>query len=182
MFEGYAIKRDVARSAQSFLKGARRGNLAALSGFSRMYFGEESVELMEFSAQKGDRHQYNMRLLGLYYMQGKIVKPDYLKSARYYMIVADEGSIERAWQATGFYYRGYLMERDLDKAEYWAGKVLQSSGTRNIFYREQAELLLERIHRAKSSARLKTELLPDRRNRRGFALNHLFGHGSKPIK
>jgi hypothetical protein len=186
MFEDGVVERDTARSAQFFLKGARRGNLAGLSGYSRIYRGiyrgKDKVELMEFTVQKGDRHQYNMQILGLYYMQGKTVKPDYLKSARYYMIAADEGSIEGAWQTAGFYYRGYLMERDLDKAEYWAGKVLRSSGTRNIFYRKQTELLLERIRRAKSSARHKTELLPDRRNRRGFALNHLFGHGSKLIK
>jgi TPR repeat protein len=151
LYEGSEfVKRDLSNSSVFFLKGARQGNLAALSGFARMYWGKEREKLMEFAIEKGDRHPYTTQLLGLYYMQGLIIDADYLKSAYYYGIAAGEGSVEGAWQMAGFFYRGYMMERDLDKAAYWVGVVQRSDdGARADFYREQAGLLLERIEKAK---------------------------------
>jgi TPR repeat protein len=165
---GYGV-----RANMSYKKGAERGNLAALSGLARTYWGKKhSARLMELAAERGDRNRFNMRLLGQYYMQGVYLKADYQKSARYYKIAAEEGSIEGAWQTAGFLYRGYMSERDLGGAERWANEVKQMRGDRENphhengserwanelqramgshenFYHEQAELLLERITRAK---------------------------------
>jgi hypothetical protein len=141
------FERDVSKSKAFFLRGAQRGNLAALSGFARVYWGDEREKLMEFAVEKGDRHSYTTQLLGLYYMQGRVVDADYLKSAYYYGIAAEEGSIEGAWQMAGFFYRGYMMKRDLDKAAYWANAARHADGSRMNFYREQAGLLLIRIEK-----------------------------------
>ncbi|MDR3076093.1 MAG: sel1 repeat family protein, partial [Synergistaceae bacterium] len=108
-----------------YQRGAERGNLAALSAFARTYQGKERGKLMELAAEHGDRHSYNTQLLGQYYMQGVFLKADYQKSAHYYKIAAEEGSIEGAWLSAGFLYRGYMSERDLGGAERWANEARQ---------------------------------------------------------
>ncbi|MDR1579362.1 MAG: hypothetical protein LBS35_03315 [Synergistaceae bacterium] len=62
----------------------------------------------------------------------------------------EEGNIEGAWQMAGFHYRGYMMERDLDKAEYWISRTKEMKNIYNNFYHEQADLLLERIKKRKN--------------------------------
>jgi len=137
-------ERNEAAARLIFLQGAMKGNLKALSGFARLYYGSEREKLLEFAFERGDRDDYNMQTLGLCYMQGIVLTADYLKSAHYYQIAAEEGNIEGAWQTAGFYYRGYMMERDLDKAEYWIART-KAIPYHDNFYHIQADLLLERV-------------------------------------
>jgi hypothetical protein len=147
--EGEPLGRDVAAANLLFLRGARAGNLEALSGFARTYWYDGKEELLELAADRGDRNVRNMCTLGLYYMQGHVSLRDYLRSERYYRIAAEKGDTEAAWQMAGFRYRGYLMESDLDEAEYWIAQTKQRKDPRGFFHL-QADLLLERIERARN--------------------------------
>jgi TPR repeat protein len=144
---GDIVEQDNAMARLIFLRGARAGNLKALAGFARLFWGKEREKLLEFAADAGDRSVYNMQLLGLYYMQGIVMKCDYRKSAYYYRIAAEEGSAEGAWQTAGFLFRGYMTEPDLDEAAYWADRAKQSADPQSLYHR-QANILLGRIKRA----------------------------------
>jgi hypothetical protein len=143
--DGDIVERDDATAKLIFLRGARHGNLKALAGFACLFWGEGREKLLEFAAEKGDRSVYNMQLLGLYYMQGIVIKCDYQKSAHYYRIAAEEGSAEGAWQTAGFLFRGYMMEPDLDEAAYWANRAKELADPQSLYHR-QASILLERIN------------------------------------
>jgi hypothetical protein len=137
---------DAATVKSFLLQGARQGNLEALLGLTDWLQYKEKTELLKLAVDAGDRRIDSLLLLGRYYMVGWELTDtsNYLKSARYYQIAAEEGNEEGAWQTAGFYYRGYMADADLDKAEYWANRAKQSADPRSL-HDAQANLLLERI-------------------------------------
>ena len=153
-YEGY----DFTTAHLLYRRGAANGNLHALSRFAREYAGslKERTRLMEFAAELGDRSEENMSYLGAMYQFDHIFgnKADYAKSAKFFKLAAEAGSISGAWQTAGFYYRDYMEMRDLDEAERWAATAAasQRNDHRAPLFKEQAKLLLKRIETAKKRA------------------------------
>ncbi|MDR1873430.1 MAG: sel1 repeat family protein [Synergistaceae bacterium] len=147
--DGKIVEEDADRASFLFLRGARKGNLEGLSGYAQSYRERDRVRLLEFAVEKGDRDAYTMQMLGLYHSQGIITTGDYLKSAHFYQIAAEEGRLEGMWQTAGFLYRGYMMDEDLDRAMYWIGRIKQMGNPKDFYY-QQAELLLKRIEKKKA--------------------------------
>ncbi len=127
---GKGVKQDYSNALQLYLKAVELGDTEAQYIAGGMYFrgfGTRKNFRMAFSllygaALKGNSTPESQKILGQFFLTGKLIPRNYAEAIKWYRLSAENGDRDSQGELAFLYFTGRGTERDFDKAFLWFEK------------------------------------------------------------